>query len=86
MALTNRIVANVYGVNGNPLEASSGTPNGRKNYFSNDGNQFYPAPANTSFNNVTCNSVIAVYPTGLQTNPNFYYCVETVAQLVSNGI
>lgn len=89
MALTGRLVANVYGKNGNALESGTGTVNGRKNYFSNSGNDFYAAPisgSNATFNGVTVNSVIEVYPTGLKVNSDLYYCVETVAQLVSNGI
>lgn len=86
MALTLRIVANLYGKNGNALERQGDTPNGRKNYFANTGNDFYAAPIGTSFNGVTCNSVIEVYPTGLKVNSDLYYAVETVAQLVSNGI
>lgn len=86
MALTSRIVANLYGKNGNPLEKQGNTPNGRLNYFANNGNTFYAAPIGTTFLGVTCNSVIEVFPTGLKTNSDLYYAVETVAQLVSNGI
>ncbi len=86
MALTLRIVANLYGKNGTPLEKQGGTQNGRKNYFANTGNDFYAAPIGTSFNGVTCNSVIEVFPTGLRVNSDLYYAVETVAELVTNGI
>ena len=86
MALTGRLVANIYGKNGNALEGQSGTQNGRKNYFSNSGNQFYPAPTGTTYNGITCNSVIEVYPSGLNVNSEKYYAVETVAELVTNGI
>ena len=85
MALTGRLIANIYGKNGNALESKSGVQNGRTNYFSNTGNQFYPAPDGTSYNGVTCNSVIEVYPTGLKVNSDLYYAVETVADLVTNG-
>jgi hypothetical protein len=88
MALTSRIIANVYGKNGNALESGVGTVTGRLNYFSNSGNQFYAAPLtgpNYSFNGITVNSVVEVYPTGLKVNSDKYYCVETVAQLVTNG-
>ena len=87
MALTSRIVANIYGKNLNALEGASGTQNGRVNYFSNSGNNFYSTGPNPpSFNGVTCNSVIEVYPTGLRVNSDKYYAIETVAQLVINGI
>lgn len=87
MALTNRLVASCYGKNGNALDKQGGTATGRLNYFANgSGNQFYAAPSGTSFNGVTCNSVIEVYPTGLRVNSDLYYAVETVAQLVTNGI
>jgi len=86
MAITLRLVANCYGKNGNALEKQGSTPNGRKNYFSNSGNNFYSAPDGTSFNGVTCASVIEVFPTGLRNNSDLYYAVETVAQLVTNGI
>lgn len=86
MAVTLRVVANLYGKNGNALERQGSTPNGRKNYFGNTGNTFYEAPSGSIFNGVTCNSIIEVFPTGLRVNSDLYYAVETVAQLVSNGI
>ena len=86
MALTGRIVANVYGKNGNALDKQGGIANGRINYFSNTGNQFYTAPTGTTFSGVTVNSVIEVYPTGLKVNPDLYYCVESIATLVTNGL
>jgi ribulose-5-phosphate 4-epimerase/fuculose-1-phosphate aldolase len=85
MALTGRLIANVYAINGNPVDRTGGTVNGRINYFPNQGTQFYTAPSGTSFNGVTCNSVISVYPTGLKVNPDLYYCVESIATLVTNG-
>lgn len=85
MALTGRIIANVYGKNGNALEKQGSTPNGRTNYFSNSGNQFYPAPAGTSINGITCNSIVEVYATGLNQINTTFQCIETVAQLVTNG-
>lgn len=85
MAVTERIIANIYGKNGNALEKQGTTPNGRVNYFPYNGNIFYPAPAGTSFNGITCNSVIEVFPTGLNQSSNKFYAVETVAQLVTNG-
>jgi hypothetical protein len=84
MALTLRVVANVYGIDG--YDVSKGTAYGRKNYFSNTGNNIYPAPIDTTYCGVTVNSVIEVLPTGLQVDSKKYYCVETVAQLVTNGI
>lgn len=87
MAVTLRVVANIYGKNGSALESKSGTQNGRKNYFANTGNTFYDVgPAGASFNGVATNSIIEVFPTGLVVNSDKYYAVETVAQLVSGGI
>lgn len=86
MALTSRIVANLYGKNGGALENKTGTQNGRLNYFANNGNTFYAAPVGTTFNGITVNSVIEVFPTGLKVNSDLFYAVETVAQLVTNGI
>lgn len=86
MALTLRIKANVYGKNGSPLEKQGQTQMGRLNYFANTGNTFYNAPEGTSFNGVTCLSVIEVFPTGLRVNSDMYYAVETVAVLVSGSI
>ena len=85
MALTGRLIANVYAIDGNAVDRAGGTANGRINYFPNQGTQFYTAPSGTSFNGVTCNSVISVYPTGLRVNPTLHYCVETLTQLVTNG-
>jgi len=84
MSLTLRVVANVYGKNG--YDISKGTAYGRKNYFSNTGNNIYAAPIDTTYMGVTVNSVIEVLPTGLRVDSDLYYAVETVAQLVTNGI
>ncbi len=86
MALTLRIVANIYGIDDHAVERAGSVINGRKNYFSNTGNLFYAAPNGTSFNGVTCNSVIELLPTGLVVNSKKYYAVETPAELVTNGI
>lgn len=84
MALTQRIVASVYGIDA--YDVSKGTAYGRTNYFSNTGNLIYAAPIDTKYCGVTVNSVVEVLPTGLQVDSKKYYCVETVAQLVTNGI
>jgi hypothetical protein len=84
MALTSRIVANVYGIDA--YDVSKGIANGRKNYFPNTGNLIYDAPINTTYMGVTVNSVIEMLPTGLVVDSKKFYCVETVAQLVTNGI
>lgn len=86
MALTSRLIANIYAIDGNPVDKQGGTVNGRINYFPNSGNTFYTAPSGTSYNGVTINSIIEVYPTGLRVNPKLYYAVETLTQLVTNGI
>lgn len=86
MALTGRLIANIYAIDGNPVDKQGGTVNGRINYFPNgSGNQFYTAPSGTTYSGVTINSIIEVYPTGLRVNSKLYYAVETVAQLVTNG-
>lgn len=85
MALTGRIIANIYGIDGNQVDKQGGTVNGRINYFANSGNVFYTAPTGTTFAGVTCNSVIEVFPTGLRVNSKLYYAVETLTQLVANG-
>ena len=81
MALTGRIIASIYGINGNAV----GTAQGLYNSFDKTQAYFYPAPASTSFNGVTCNSVIVLLPTGLQTNGTKLYTDATTAQLVTNG-
>jgi hypothetical protein len=87
MALTGRLVANIYAIDGNPVDKQGGTANGRINYFPNPGgNQFFTAPAGTSIGGVTINSFIEVYPTGLRVNSKIYWAVETLTQLVTNGI
>lgn len=87
MALTNRIVANVYGMNGNAVDKQGATITGRKNYIANYGlTTFYAAPIGTSYNGVTCNSRILIFPTGLNQPAITLDCVETVADLVTNGI
>ena len=84
MSLTNRIVANVYGIDA--YDVSKGVANGRKNYFPYVGTLIYDAPINTTYMGVTVNSVVELLPTGLQVDSKKYYCVETVATLVTNGI
>ena len=81
MALTSRIIASIYGINGNPV----GTNNGVYNSFPNTSAYFYPAPASTTFNGVTCNSIIVLLPTGLNVNATKFYSDATTAQLVTNG-
>lgn len=85
MALASRLIGNVYAIDGNPVDKQGGTVNGRINYFSNTGNAFYTPPAGTSYNGVTIGSIVEIYPTGLRVNSKLYYCVETLAQLVTNG-
>jgi len=55
MALTNRLVASIYGKNDQPLEniRNGGTLYGRLNYFPNSGNKFYAAPLGTKLHGVT---------------------------------
>ena len=84
MALTSRVVVNVYGKDA--YDISKGTAYGRKNYFPNTGTLIYDAPINTTYMGVTVNSVVELLPTGLQVDSKKYYCVETVATLVTNGI
>lgn len=85
MALTGRIIANIYAIDGNPLDKAAGAINGRIEYFSNTGNIFYAPNPVVSYNGVTIGSVIELLPTGLRVNSTKYYAVETPAQLVSNG-
>lgn len=85
MALTGRILANVYGKNGVQIEKTGATQNGRINYFPNVGTQFFAPGSVTTIGSVTIGSIIEVYATGLNQPNTTYQCVETVAQLVSNG-
>lgn len=85
MAISQHIIANVYGKNGNQLDSKTGTANGRINYFPYNGNHFYTAPANTVYAGVTCNSIIEVWPSGLNQFSDKYYCVETIVTLASNA-
>ena len=81
MALTGRIIASIYGINGNAV----GTEQGLYNNLDKTQAYFYPAPAGTSFNSVTCNSVIVLLPTGLNQQATKLYTDATPAQLVTNG-
>lgn len=85
MALTGRILANVYGKGGVSLEKTGSTQNGRINYFPNQGTQFYAPGSVTTLGSVTIGSIIEVYATGLNQASTLYQCVETPAQLVTNG-
>lgn len=84
MALTSRVVAHIYGKNA--YDISKGTAYGRTEYFPNTGNLLYDAPIGLTYMGVTVNSVIEVLPTGLTVDSDKYYAVETLAQLISNGI
>ena len=79
MALTGRIVATVQAVNG-ASKAST------VYYIPTQGSVFYPLSPTQTFNSIVCNSVVEVLPTGLRTGSTTYYCTETVAQLLTNGI
>lgn len=81
MALTGRVIASIYGINGNAV----GTAQGMYNSFDKTQVYFYPAPSGTSFNGVTCNSVIVLLPTGLNQQGSKLYTDATPAQLVTNG-
>ncbi len=85
MALTGRIIANVYAINGNPTDRVGSTVNGRIEYFSNSGNIFYAPNPVFTVNGVTIGSIIEILPTGLNVNSKLYAAVETPTQLVTNG-
>lgn len=89
MALTSpRITASIYAIERNfgGRRDIPGATNGRTNVFTNMTMlQFYVAPLAVTANGVTMNSVIEVYPTGLNQPSVKYYTDSTTAQLISNG-
>lgn len=86
MALTGpRLVANVYSRNGNTLE-TRGVQNGRLNEIPfGPGVLFYAPNPNETAGSVTIGSIIEILPQGLNQLSVKLGCVETVAQLITNG-
>lgn len=89
MALTGRVIFHAYRKNqydlknaaGNP--ATQGIPRNLPAALCN----LTPAPASTTANGVTMNSIIELLPTGLYNNGQsiYYYSADTVATLNTNG-
>lgn len=79
MALTGRILCNIYGKGINPVGGVGGVTNS----FPSAQCYFY-AKTNT-FSGVTTNSLIVLLPQATAVFPTEYYAVETIAQLASNG-
>ncbi len=90
MAVTGgRITASIYAFGTGGKEPvpykEPGTINGRTHNFPNVGTYFYQAPAGTTAEGITINSVIVLAPTGSNVNGNIYWTDSTPAQLLSNG-
>lgn len=84
MALTGRIIASVYAINGVPYK-EVGTVNGRTHSLPSADCVFYPAPAGETAEGVTINSIIVLLPTGSRSTGTTYYTDSTVTQLQTNG-
>lgn len=89
MALTGRVIFHGYRKNQNDLKKSDGTPayQGVPLNLPAALCTLKPAPANTTANGVTMNSIIELLPTGLYKNgqSTLYYSADTVATLNTNG-
>lgn len=89
MALTGRVIFHAYRKNQYDLKdaagapAASGVPRNLPAALCN----LEPAPANTTANGVTMQSIIELLPIGLYKNGQsiFYYSADTVATLNTNG-
>lgn len=78
--MANQITASIYG--SPPYDWNA--PMGRLNSFDPAQVRFYQTKApNNVFSGVTCNAIVSVLPTGLQTSPTLYATDQTVAQLVT---
>lgn len=83
MALTGRVVASIYGINGSGT--TSAGLSGVVNSFPSALTTFKAAPAGTTMNTVTINSIITLLPSGLKVNTIEYYTDSTTTQLATNG-
>lgn len=84
MALTGRIVANIYAINGVPFK-EVGEIQGRTHSLPSDECYFYPAAAGETAEGVTINSIIVLLPTGSRSVGTTYYTNLTVAGIASAG-
>lgn len=81
MALTSRLVAYVYSVNGNATTLAGGNFNSLPSNLC----QFYAAPSGTTVNGVTMGSVILLLPSGLNQTKTTFLTDSTPTQLGTNG-
>ena len=72
-----QLLASIYGFGSH----SVGTAQGQLYSFPTQGILIRPAPASSSFNGVTVNSIIEVLPTGLNQPSKSYYAAATVSTL-----
>lgn len=89
MALTGRVIFHGYRKNQYDLKNAAGGPATEGVPFNFPGAlcELRPAPANTTANGVTMQSIIELLPSGLQRNgqSEFYYSADTLATLNTNG-
>jgi len=81
----NHFSCNIYGYSQNPSAGivNFNTKYGYLNSFPSAGTRFYPAPAGTTAGtfNTVINTVIELFPTGLQSKPTLFYTGADVATL-----
>jgi hypothetical protein len=89
MALTGRVIFHAYRKNQYDLKNAAGNPatQGVPRNLPAALCILSPAPASTTANGVTMNSIIELLPTGLYKNgqSTCYYSADTVATLNTNG-
>lgn len=89
MALTGgRVAASIYRINQYDLKNLLGTGPANQGVIYNFPSvqcNFYPAPAGTTANGVTMNSIIEEIPEGLVVNSKKFYTDSTISSLLSNG-
>jgi len=89
MALTGRVISSIYRKDQYDLKNAAGGPATQGIPFNLPSAHclLYPAPANTTANGVTMQSIIELLPTGLYQNgqSHKYYSADTVATLNTNG-
>lgn len=89
MALTGRVIFHAYRKNQYDLKNAAGYPatQGVPTNLPGALCSLKPAPANTTANGVTMQSIIELLPTGLYHNgqSTYYYSADTVSTLNTNG-
>lgn len=74
-----QLSASIYGQDGYDWNKPMGVTRG----FPTQGITIEPLTTPTAYSGVTCNSIISLLPTGLNTDPEKFYCPTAAATLIT---